>query len=519
MSKTTKYGILVIISVFLFLICTMIINMNDIPLGVSVAWSLLPMMIIIVIGVSMIESSNSNENYEDDEDTDSEEDENKSSCNQTINIYQYCSDNSGKKPKPKPKPIPIQPIVPSMTGMTGDNGMTGMTGDNGMTGMTGDNGMTGMTGDNGMTGMTGMTGTSLQPSDVQDWISYINPNLTDVCQICIIKNVINLWSVNDLLKVRSMDTDKQKLILNSILADNCEKICSVSLNTNDVMSWIMKFSQNNSEQCLNCPLNSIMKLWSVEDFAKVKSSSEEEQNKIYQALLKINCPECLDNKLKPEELLSWLTTVLPDSNQDCLNCVMQNLINVWNTNDLANIKSQNLNTQIEIIASILGNINCSDFCVSPLDRVSPNDAYQWIGSLLNGETPRCINCLKDIIVKSWSNTLFNDIKNRTKSEQNNLLQALIKMNCNNICYPENEKLTLEDIEKWLKVVLPNLENDCQGCIAENAFKMWQDKMPTKQEFYRQVVSLPCKEQFKLAKLIADFNCSHLCSVPGLDNCN
>jgi hypothetical protein len=382
-------------------------------------------------------------------------------CNQTINIYQNCSG-----PGPNPNPIPDGPI---------------------------------------------------QKSDVMTWIKSIDSQLTATCQNCIANTAVKMWKKSDLTNVKSMSIDRQKVILNAMLVIDCNSQCIIppsGLDRKQVEQWVAMVGKNISPQCQTCAVDHIMKLWAPTDFDKVRIRMMVEQQKILQGVIALNCPNCeTSNKLNPTDVQKWISLILTGAKPDCYNCIVSSIVNLWDNEQFTEVKKMDKKSQVQVVQALIA-MNCEKQCIEVPSGLTPQQAQSWLNSVLVGESTSCAKCLNTAIVKNWSQAILSIVKSKPHADQVKILQALIAMNCESNCHPTpSENLTKTDISNWLKKILPSLSTDCSGCIVDSAFSMWD-----KQEF-TELLAKSCEDQVKIARLIGDYSCPHVCNIPPINPCN
>lgn len=414
----------------------------------------LPTIIVGLSGISSIlqHKDNDNENYEND-----------SSCNQTINIVQNCVD---KKPIPKPSPVP-----------------------------------------------------SNLSDKIRKWIMSIDTKLTLECQNCILENALKIWKEDTLNKVLNMDKDSQNKILNGLLAFDCSKQCVIpqtGLNKSAIDTWTRSMLKNESNDCVNCVVDSVMKLWSPDDYKKVLSKTPEEQMKIAEGVFALHCEKCKQNsdKLNPDMVKSWLTSLLVGAKPECYNCAVETILKLWQQKDFVKVKLMEKKSQVQIVQALLG-LNCEKDCVIVPSGLNAKVVESWLlkTSPKEFQSKDCLDCTVTSIVKLWTPETMKNVLSKTSVDISKIIQGIIAMNCKTKCM-DNQLLSRERVLQWFKEKLPQQNINCLNCVVDKALEEWK----TNNLFTQKVLSLSPKDQSKLARTFADYNCSHICNVEQYDNC-
>jgi len=414
----------------------------------------LPTIIVGLSGISSILQHKDNDN---------ENYENESSCNQTINIVQNCAD---KKPIPKPSPVP-----------------------------------------------------SNLSDKMKKWIMSIDTKLTVECQSCILENALKMWKEDTLNKVLNMDKDSQNKILNGLLIFDCSKQCVIpqtGLNKSAVDTWVRSTLKGSSNDCIECVTDAIIKLWSPDDYKKVLSKTPQEQMKIAEGVLALHCENCKQNpsKLDPDMVKSWLTSLLVGAKPECYNCAVETIVKLWEQKDFIKVKSMEKKSQVQVVQALLG-LNCEKDCVIVPSGLNTKVVESWLlkTSPLEFQSKDCLDCTVSSIVKLWTPETMKNVLSKTSVDISKIIQGIIAMNCKTKCM-DNQLLSRERVLQWFKEKLPQQNINCLNCVVDKAVEEWK----TNNLFTQKVLSLSPKDQSKLARTFADYNCSHICNVEQYDNC-
>lgn len=373
---------------------------------------------------------------------------------QTINIIQNC----GNAPQPSPQPTPPQPGP-------------------------------------------------ISKDMLEKWVNSVDPQLTSTCKNCIIESALKMWSSQTLSQVQAMPIDKQKTILNALLAFDCNKQCVIppsGLNPAAIDQWLRVLNPNLSANCHHCVVDIILKQWTEAAFKIVLENSKSDQLKIVESLLALNCPNCdLPNKLKEADVQKWVGGLLSGAKPNCYACIVDMIVKMWSTTDLARIKNMDKKSQLNVLQALLA-LSCNKECVEVPSGLTPQEVSNWLSTVLTGENINCQKCLVSSIVKLWSPAVFQSIKVKSKIEQDKILQGIIAMNCKNSCLVGN--LQKEQVENWVQRILPNANVGCSACIVEQVLRSY-DK-----DTFHNLLLQPSADQNKVANLISNFNCPHVCNL-------
>jgi hypothetical protein len=455
LTKTQKYIAVSLSVIITFIASFMILKMYN----QNVYIAFLPTILVGVSGIGSIlqHKDNDSENYEVES----------SGCNQTINITQNCAD---KNPSPKPKPTPVPP-----------------------------------------------------PSNLSDkikkWIMSLNSKLTSECQSCILENALKMWKEDTLSKVLDMDNESQNKVLNGLLAFDCSKQCVIpqtGLNKSAVDTWARSTLKGVSNDCVECVVDSAMKLWSPDDYKKVLSKTPEEQMKIAEGVLALHCEKCKQNpnKLDPNMVKSWLSSLLVGAKPDCYNCAVETIVKLWEQKDFIKVKSMEKKSQVQVVQALLG-LNCEKSCVVVPSGLNPRDVEAWLlkTSPLEFQSKDCLNCTVASIVKLWTPENMKTVMGKSRLDASKIIQGVVAMNCKTQCL--NSPLSRARVVDWFKEKLPGQNINCLNCVVDKAVEEWK----TNTLFVEKVLSLSPKDQSKLARTFADYNCSHICNVEPFDSCH
>ena len=95
-----------------------------------------------------------------------------------------------------------------------------------------------------------------------------------------------------------------------------------------------------------------------------------------------------------------------------------------------------------------------------------------------------------------------------------IIQGVGSLNCQTTC--GQGILTKQMLSGWFKELLPKEKNiNCLDCVISKALDEWKTGL----YFKTKVLALPTKEQAKMARAFADFNCPHVCNLEPFEECD
>lgn len=445
-----KIGIVVGVALLLTVVSSLLLKKG------RKVWSLAVLLLVLIVGsiVIAVEHSNDKENF----------DVQSSGCNQTINIMQNCKDPS---PGPDNKPwLPVKPL--------------------------------------------------LSKSAVEKWVSNMDPSLTKQCKTCIVTSAMRLWTDETLRQVALKPMDQQQQILKALLLFDCDKQCVIPTNALDkkaVTKWLITvFGQQIDENCFECVVDAIMKLWTRDDFQKAIMKPIDQQRNIVDALWLVHCANCQNDtdKLTSKMVQNWLEKVLPKSAGNCTKCVLDTILRLWSLKDFKKVQKMDKKSQQQM-AEALVTLDCNSECINVPTGLNAQAVGKWLDSIMTGENSSCRSCVIDAILHLWSPTLLAKVQGKSKLEQSTIAHGVLMLNCHDQC--SMAKLSRAEVENWVKQAVPKAPLACQGCITAKAMQMWD------REEFNKVKGLSAVDQAKMATLFADFNCPHLCDLPPVIDAN
>jgi hypothetical protein len=360
----------------------------------------------------------------------------------------------------------------------------------------------------------------LQPDSIKKWIEALDPKLTSECQECIIKNALKLWEPSTLLKVSHMAVDEQKRILSGLLAFDCTKQCVIpkaGLNKTDVLMWMRKVLPTISMDCEKCLIDAIMKLWSVDDFKKALSKPEKEQIHIAEGLIALHCEKCeIISHLQPDVIRKWISSLLAGTKKDCLECAVDVIVKMWDLKEFAKVNGMSKKSQVQIVHALVG-LNCEKACVEIPSGLNPKDVLNWMiknDPLPFSQDSTCRQCVLGEILRLWTPEMMKKVNAKSPLDIKKIIQGVGSLNCQTSC--GQGILTKQMLSGWFKELLPKEKNiNCLDCVISKALDEWKTGL----YFKTKVLALPTKEQAKMARAFADFNCPHVCNLEPFEECD
>ena len=353
----------------------------------------------------------------------------------------------------------------------------------------------------------------LSKQDVVNWIKSVNPSLTSQCEDCVVDTVMKLWKMSDLMMVKAKSLADQKNILDALVAFDCQKQCVVTpagLDEKQVRMWVGSVYLGLSANCYDCIVKAIMKMWSPAEFAQVQTKSKHDQTLVVRGLLAFDCANCDVIKISPTDVRNWLSTVLTGANAQCYQCLVDSAVKNWTPGDFSKVKAMNKKSQQQVVQALLA-LNCVKECVQVPSGLQAQEVHMWLNGLLAGANANCYNCLVNNIIKVWTQSVFNQVKMKTKDDQVKIIQGMIAFACYEDCMPP-APLSPADVSAWVKQMLSQASVKCLSCVVSHIIKLWDSKV------FADVKSKSPKEQMELAQGIVALNCAEDCGSSDCPGC-
>lgn len=458
LSKKAKYTILVLVTIFVAVVAWVLTketpeNKRQMIVLGSVAG-------VLVIGLLWIHHSEKDkENFA----------LGNPGSDQIINITQNCGGGSGPSPSPAPGPKPSPAPVSDLK------------------------------------------------EKILEWMKSVEPALTAECQGCALNNAVRLWDEATLKKTQEMKIGAQKMVLNALIAFNCDKFCVIpapGLNKEEVDKWIASLKQNVDPKILACVTVEILKMWSPENLADISKKPLQAQIDTLKGLIAFNCSQpkpVLDRK----EVEAWLNTIINANRtgyKECDSCVIDHIVNMWSEQEFAKVKAMSLQSQRQIIQAMVS-ITCLKACVTLPTGLNEVMVAEILEKILRGMNissgPLCGQCILHGIMENWSPQTFINFVNMPTKNQELILQGIIAFNsCASIC--GDTPAFQQKIENWVRSVSPKggIPDKCFQCVMQSLLKKWNEQDLV------VVLARSQAEQAKILDLELRYSCHPLCvSVP------
>lgn len=361
------------------------------------------------------------------------------------------------------------------------------------------------------------TPTPLSKKDILNWIATIDPSLTSECAECVVNNALKMWNAETLAQLKAKSREQQDTILNAMIAFDCSKQCVIppsNLNIAQVDQWLRELMPSLSASCHQCAMKNIIKLWSADTYKKLLTMSKAEQQTVVDGLLSFNCPKCdTPDNLLPQEVQQWMAGLITGATPDCYKCGLAIILRMWSTTEFAKVKAMSKASQLQVLKALLA-LNCDKQCVEVPSGLTPQEVMSWLSTvLINGELSNCASsCIVPVIVRTWTPAMLANVKIKPLLEQQKIVQGIIALNCKEQCF--GGPLNAGQLAWYVKNVLPSASADCQSCIVEAAMKNWT---PTS---FQELLNKSVEDQVKAVRLLADFNCPHVCgNLPAPQVCD
>jgi hypothetical protein len=275
---------------------------------------------------------------------------------------------------------------------------------------------------------------------------------------------------------------------------------SSQLNKMELLNWIESINNKLTVECKNCIVNSAMKLWNMDSFEKIKNMNRDEQTKVLYAVLSFDCDSLCSIKpenLNKNEVISWVRSVNPGLPEKCLDCVVLQIVRMWNVSMFQKVKNMAKNEQSNIVEGLLA-MNCQNCRIN--NRVDENSVRKWLNGLLKQDS-ECIDCLVDKIVSLWDLSEYFKVVNMNIESQKQIVNAIMMLSCSKDCVVIPNKLTENEVRMWVRSILTDESDLCLYCIVKNIMNMWNYEM------FKSVQRKSIQDQFKIIHGLIILNCS------------
>lgn len=292
-------------------------------------------------------------------------------------------------------------------------------------------------------------------------------------------------------------------------------IIGKGLSAGVVDAWVRDVNPGLTDNCVNCVVGSVLKMWNVDALAKVQALAVDKQLLVLNALLAFDCSQqCVipsPTDLNPTMVASWVQVVMPDAPASCKSCIVAQIIKQWTAKDYKAVVDKPRPEQINILQAILA-FNCASCQTSPV--LSPADVQAWISALLPqlssdvsaSSKAECMSCAVNALVRMWSPADFSKVKAMDQKSQTQVLQAVIAFGCEKQCVEIPSGLTPEAVAGWLSKVLAGESGDCMECAIKAIVRLWTPVM------LQSVQSKKPMDQLRIVQGVISMNCQSSCSA-------
>lgn len=372
-----------------------------------------------------------------------------------------------------------------------------------------------------------VTPSHLAPLNVgamKKWIKSINPDLTSGCVQCVVDSAMKMWNMGTLGLVKGMSMEKQKGILDGLLAFDCSKQCVITPATlhppvAQVQQWLSLIMPGMEQSCFKCVTNTVVKMWTLGEFNEVKSKPLPEQAKVVRGLLAFNCEDCAVEKLSRKQVQDWLSTQLTGAKPSCYGCLVDNIVRMWDFEQFNKVKNMDSKSRRQVIQALIA-LNCMKECVYVPSGLTKQQVQQWVDSVLTGANKACVDCLVNFVYMKWSVADFRKITAMKKEEQHRVIMALMIFDCDGPCgHQPNEGPDHPDIkmvQKWVENILQKdnkLDHTCVSCIVN-----YIHNNNTKKSF-AELAHTPTADHAKYIYSVAHHQCVGKCNLHPMKSCS
>ena len=276
----------------------------------------------------------------------------------------------------------------------------------------------------------------LNAAEVDQWLHTLEPKLAPACHACLVKIILKLWTVADYNRLQKLEKDQQMGVIQGLLAFNCPN-CDLpnNLSLDEVVQWMSGLLTGATQDCYKCGASVILRLWSTQDFAKVKKLSKKSQLQVLQSLMALNCDKvcvAVPSGLTPADLEPWLASILIGNElKGCADsCIVPALVRIWTPAMFAAVKAKPFAEQQVILQGVIA-IYCKDACLGgPLTQ---DQIRYWVGTIIPSLSDACATCIADTAMDKWSGDDFQKVLGMPVPDQIKIARAMAAFNCPHVC--------------------------------------------------------------------------------------
>lgn len=276
----------------------------------------------------------------------------------------------------------------------------------------------------------------LNPAQVDQWLHTVDESLSPACHQCVMKVILKMWSLDQYVKVLKLDKEKQLNIIQGIIAFNCASCNTPSnLTPQEVQQWMASLISGASQDCYECALSNIMRMWSTIDFAKVKAMNKESQIQILKSLMALNCSkDCIvvPSGLTSSEVKKWVDDLLLNGElTNCVDsCIVPAIVKLWTPQMLADVQIKPRIEQQKVLQGIIS-MNCGNACFG--GALSQGEVAYIVSLVLPEANNECVKCISSEVMNSMSSIEFNQLLSKPVSEQMKVFRSLASYKCPGAC--------------------------------------------------------------------------------------
>lgn len=281
-----------------------------------------------------------------------------------------------------------------------------------------------------------VTNSNLNSAQVNQWVYEADSSLSENCHNCVVNNILKSWTQSEYENVLKMSNDKQKDIIQAMIAFNCS-LCETpsSLNAQEVQQWMSGLIVGENPDCYACTVSNILKMWDNIQFAQVKAMDKTSQIQTVKALMALNCgKQCtsISSGLSASDVSKWVKGLI--RNQDILSCVdsciVPAIVRLWNPNIFSQIKNKPIIEQQKVLQGIIS-MNCGNSCFG--GSLSKGEIEYIVSLVIPDANQACLDCISSDILQNMSPVDFNVLLSKPVSEQSKVFRNIASYKCPNSC--------------------------------------------------------------------------------------
>lgn len=200
------------------------------------------------------------------------------------------------------------------------------------------------------------------------------------------------------------------------------------------------------------------------------------------------------------EIQSWLNKMAPNLTPSCKKCVVQNASKLWKQDTFKEVLAKSVMEQQNIIKGLLV-LNCEKDCVIKPDGISIKDVDDWLKNFPE-LSQDCKDCVARTAVVNWDIAMFNSVKSKPVTDQQNIITALILLNCDKC--KNGDSLDLNQVKKWMNGILQGQTVECSECVLNVISKMWNSND------FKKIKAMDLKSQTQILQTLIFMNCEKIC---------